>query len=150
MFGVPNPDDSLHWEAAFYRENMPGGSHFFTVKVGEFSQDFFFTVTGEDLVMDSFCFPNPFTRGTNITYTLNLPVNSGAVDIYNVSGILVRTIDLPSDQLDAANYESPNSVYWEGRDHAGDPVANGTYIYVIQVAKDGMEQMVKGKSVKLE
>ena len=150
MFGVPNPDDSLHWEAAFYRENMPGGSHFFTVKVGEFSQDFFFTVTGEDLVMDSFCFPNPFTRGTNITYTLNLPVNSGAVDIYNVSGILVRTIDLPSDQLDAANYESPNSVYWDGRDHAGDPVANGTYIYVIQVAKDGMEQMVKGKSVKLE
>lgn len=145
-----DPDDSLRWETEFYRENLPGGGHVLTVQVGEFAQDFVFLVTGTDVVMDSFCFPNPFREGTNIVYTLNLPINSGMIDIYNVSGIRIRTITLPYDQLDAASYLDPHSIYWDGMDFAGDPVANGTYIYVIQVTKGGSEVTVKGKSVKLE
>ena len=101
-------------------------------------------------MLDTFNFPNPFSEGTNIVYTLNLPVDSGKIEIYNVSGILVRTIDLPRSKLDAANYQQPHTVFWDGRDLVGDPVANGTYIYVILVDQGGSSFDIKGKSVKLE
>ena len=112
--------------------------------------DFIFTVTGNELVIDAFNFPNPFREGTNIVYTLNLPVDSGRIDVFNVSGRLIRTLRIPGSMLDAASFLSPHSVYWDGRDLAGDPVANGTYIYVIQVNRGGSSITMKGKSVKLE
>ena len=140
---------SLHWEAAF-ETTFPAGRRVLTVRVGEFDRDFIFTVTGNELVLDTFNFPNPFSEGTNIVYTLNLPVDSGKIEIYNVSGILVRTIDLPRSMLDASNYQRPHTVFWDGRDLVGDPVANGTYIYVIQVDQSGSSFDITGKSVKLE
>ncbi|UCF04485.1 MAG: hypothetical protein JSV33_11165 [bacterium] len=148
-FTVPDPEDSLHWEAAF-RYTFSAGDQKLTVKVGDFLKDFFFTVTGDQLEMESFAFPNPFSEGTNIVYTLNLPVEAGSIDIYNVSGTHIRRFELESRELDAALYPLPNSVYWDGRDSAGDRIANGTYIYFLQVVLGGTELTMTGKCVKLE
>lgn len=149
VFTVPDRQDSLHWETVFSR-TFPSGRRVLSVHVGEYSKDFEFHVTGDDLVVEAFNFPNPFRDGTNIVYTLNLPVDAGTIEIYNVSGLLIRTLRLPGSKLDASNFLTPHSIYWNGRDMAGDPVANGTYIYVLKVDRGGSTVDIKGKSVKLE
>lgn len=148
--GVRDPQDSLRWEASFgWKFNA--GPHILTVQVGEFAEDFAFTVAGSGLVVDTFNFPNPFSGGTNIAFLLNLPADRGKIKIFNVSGRLIRTLHIPTSELDARPYYwDPNSVYWDGRDLAGDRIANGTYIYVIQLEKGGSSVNVDGKCVKLE
>jgi hypothetical protein len=145
---VPDPLDSLRWEAAFDWTFSSGG-HLLTVQVGDYLKDFPFQVTGDALAAVAFNFPNPFRDGTNIVYTLNLPVDSGKIEIYNVSGSLIRTFEIPRDKLDAATYAAPNSIYWDGRDMAGDLVANGTYLYVIAFERNGARLEITGKSVRL-
>jgi hypothetical protein len=145
---VPDPLDSLRWEAAF-DWTFSSGSHLLTVQVGDYLKDFAFQVTGNELAAVAFNFPNPFRDGTNIVYTLNLPVDAGKIEIYNVSGRLIREFNIPLDKLDAATYAAPNSVYWDGRDMAGDLVANGTYLYVIVFERDGAKLEMTGKSVRL-
>lgn len=149
VFTVPDPQDSLRWEAEFTR-TFPSGRRVLAVQVGEYSKDFEFTVSGDELVLEAFNFPNPFSGGTNIVYTLNLPVDAGRIEIFTVSGTKIRTITLPRDMLDAASFISPHSVYWDGRDLAGDRVANGTYLYVVQVERRGEGLNITGKCVKLE
>ncbi len=144
-----DPQDSLHWKAEFPM-SFHSGMQFLTVKVGEYSKDFVFTVIGNEFVLNAFNFPNPFQEGTNIVYALNLPADAGRIDIFNVSGRLVRTLAIQRSQLDAARYPKPHSIYWDGRDLAGDRVANGTYIYVVQMERGGASFNFKGKSVKLE
>jgi hypothetical protein len=146
---VADPQDSLRWEGV-YQGTLQAGKCVFTVKTGKFSRDFVFNVTGNKLVVGTFSFPNPFRRETNIVYSLNLAVDAVKIDIYNVSGILIRSLDLPPDKRNAAIYPSPHSVVWDGRDLAGDRVANGTYIYVIHVERNGESVDLTGKSVKLE
>ena len=147
-FTVPDQQDSLVWQADFQR-TFNAGNHVLTVRVGEFLKDLAFEVTGGELVIETFNFPNPFTDGTNIVYTLNLPVDAGSIGIYNVSGLLIRTLDIPRFKLDAATYANPHSIYWDGRDVAGNLVANGTYIYVIQIERAGESFDISGKSVRL-
>ena len=145
---MPDPQDSLAWEATFDR-TFSAGSHLLTLRVGEFERDFPFQVTGSGLVLDGFSFPNPFSEGTNIVYALNLTVDAGKIEIYNVSGRLIRTFRFPQDKLGAATFANPHSIYWDGRDLAGDLVANGTYIYIIMVERNGEKVNITGKSVRL-
>lgn len=148
-FTVPDAANGLHWEAAFER-TLKSGVHVFTATSGNFTRDFNFVVTGDELVANVYSFPNPFGSETNIVYSLNLPVDRVSIDLYNVSGMRIRTLDLPSDKLNAASAVSPHSVLWDGRDVAGDRVANGTYIYVVRIERGGESVEVTGKSVKLE
>ena len=148
-FTVPDQRDSLHWEAAFERTFTPG-VHILTLRTGGFSRDFTFNVTGNDLVVNSFSFPNPFSRETNIVYSLNVAAEDVTIDIYNVSGLRIRRLALPPDRLNPASLGRPHSVLWDGRDLAGDRVANGTYIYVLRVRRGAQTIDIKGKSVKLE
>jgi hypothetical protein len=148
-FGVSDQRDSLHLEASFHR-TLASGLHVFTVKSGDFSRDFTFAVTGTGLVVDAFSFPNPFSRETNIVYSLNLAAEDVTIDIYTVSGLLIRTLEMPADKLAPASLARPHSVLWDGRDLAGDRVGNGTYIYVVHVRRSGETADIKGTSVKLE
>jgi hypothetical protein len=148
-FMVTDRTDSLHWEASFQR-TLTSGLHVFTVRTGDFSRDFTFTVTGGGLVVNAFSFPNPFSGETNIVYSLNLAAEGVSIDIYNVSGLLIRSLEIPAGGLGPASLARPHSVFWDGRDLAGDRVANGTYIYVIHVRRSGETVDIKGKSVKLE
>lgn len=148
FFTVPDPQDSLAWEASFDRTFL-AGSHLLTLRVGGFERDFPFQVTGSGLAIDGFSFPNPFGEGTNIVYALNLPVDAGKIEIYNVSGRLMRTFRIPRDKLGAATFANPHSIYWDGRDTAGDLVANGTYLYIIMVERNGEKVDLTGKSVRL-
>jgi len=70
-------------------------------------------------------YPNPFNPETQIAYTLSVSENV-RIQIYNVSGQLIRTYDL--------GYQPTGSysVRWDGRNESGDITASGVYLYRIE------------------
>ncbi len=149
VFSSGGPNRPLFWTAVFQR-TFTSGLHVFTVTAGDFSRDISFDVTGDDLVASAFSLPNPFSRGTSIVYSVNLAVESVTIDIYNVSGVLIRSLAPPPGGLGPASFARPHAVLWDGCDLAGDRVANGTYLYVIHIRRSGESIDLEGKSVKLE
>ena len=75
-------------------------------------------------------YPNPFNPETWIPYRLHTPAEVH-LRIYDVRGALVREIDLGYQQ--AGQYlTSTNAAHWDGRDHSGQRVASGVYLYQLQ------------------
>jgi hypothetical protein len=149
VFTAGGPDRPLFWKAEFQR-TLTSGLHVFTLNAGDFSRDISFNVTGNDLVASAFSLPNPFSRETNIVYSINLAVEAVTIDIYSVSGLLIRSLNTPPAGLGPASFAKPHAVLWDGRDLAGDRVANGTYLYVIHISRSGETKDIEGKIVKLE
>jgi flagellar hook assembly protein FlgD len=90
--------------------------------------------------------PNPFTRDTRIIYKLNQQGTDVVIRIYTVGGRLIHAFD------DAPNDLSYNEFLWDGTDSEGDRVANGVYLYTIDVTGEdgasvsaGVGRMVKVK-----
>ncbi len=81
---------------------------------------------------DPLNYPNPFAEKTNFTFTLSQDAQV-SIKIYTVSGKLVRALSL-----------SPvvgfNIHEYDGRDHQGDQLSNGTYLYKI-IASSGDQQV---------
>jgi flagellar hook assembly protein FlgD len=78
-------------------------------------------------------------------YSNQSEITDGSIDIYTVSGKRVRSIEIPS----TSRFPGSNAVFWDGRDGAGDQLANGTYLYVIKVKQSGGSATVRGKLSKL-
>lgn len=70
-------------------------------------------------------YPNPFNPSTRIRFALPEGMHV-KLAVYDVMGREVRT--LVNGYRDAG----PVSVDWDGRDHAGRPVASGIYLYRLQ------------------
>ena len=115
--------------------------------LGESATDtLFFEVVEEGLytVSDVFNMPNPFTESTNFVFQLSSRADV-FLRVYNISGIEIWNAELAAE-------EGFNSIYWEGRDFIGDRIANGTYIYVLEVSfRDSFNrsETVTGKAVHL-
>lgn len=95
-------------------------------------------------VSDVFNFPNPFSNVTNFVFQVTSPAEA-TLSMYTVSGIKIWHTKI-------AAAEGFNSIVWDGRDTAGDRLANGTYLYVLDVEFPGSyhrEDTVKGKAVLL-
>ena len=75
-------------------------------------------------------YPNPFNAGTILPF-LAPDSAPAALHIYNLHGQKVRT--LTTDQV-AAGY---GEVAWDGRDHSGQVVASGVYLYRLET--EGVE-----------
>lgn len=73
-------------------------------------------------------FPNPFNPSTTIRYGLPMP-GRVSLKIYNILGEQVVT--LVNNQEKPAGY---HVAIWDGKNQGGQQVANGVYIYQIQVA----------------
>ena len=70
-------------------------------------------------------YPNPFNPETWIPYQLANPADV-ALNIYVNKGQAVRTLGVGHQP--AGIYESRSrAAYWDGRNHAGEPVGNGVY-----------------------
>lgn len=68
-------------------------------------------------------YPNPFNPSTTISFALPEAVSSVQLDIYDVTGALVRTLATGSHE---AGY---HEVRWDGRDLNGRQVVSGAYLY---------------------
>ena len=75
-------------------------------------------------------YPNPFNPETWIPYQLS-ETTEVAIQIYDGSGRLVRTLDMG---LKAAGPYMTRSraAYWDGKNESGEPVASGIYFYTLQ------------------
>ena len=72
-------------------------------------------------------FPNPLNPETWMPYQLGEPTHV-RIQIHDVSGRLVRTLDLGTKA--AGNYLSRSqAAYWDGRNSAGESVSSGLYFY---------------------
>ena len=77
-------------------------------------------------------FPNPFNPETWIPYQLS-KATEVKIDIYDISGHLVRSLDLGWKPLGA--YMTPSgAAYWDGKNAVGERVASGIYFYTLQTS----------------
>jgi hypothetical protein len=75
-------------------------------------------------------YPNPFNPDVWIPYELGEDA-SVSVEIYNISGQLVRT--LPIGMKNRGQYITKDkAVYWDGRAQSGERAASGVYFYVLK------------------
>ena len=72
-------------------------------------------------------YPNPFNPETWIPYRLET-ASDVSLSIYDVSGRLVRTIDVGYQPARRYTNRS-DAIYWDGRNNHGEHVASGVYVY---------------------
>ena len=77
-------------------------------------------------------FPNPFNPETWIPYQLNQDTIV-KIQIYNVSGHLVRTLNL-GHQSTGSYMNNATAAYWDGKNDAGEAVSSGIYFYSLKTA----------------
>lgn len=89
-------------------------------------------------------YPNPFTTRTCFTFEHNLPGRTldVRVDIYTVSGQLVKTLE-GKIFSEGSRLGLDECLEWDGTDDFGDRLARGVYLYKVHVrdaeATDGAE-----------
>jgi hypothetical protein len=142
---APEPADSTEWVIAFSK-SLKHGPHTITVAVGDIvnSTD---VLVGVDLGLKRVVnFPNPFTDGTYFVYTNDVEIGDGTIDVYTTSGRKVVRLRIPPD----ARSPGENAVFWDGRDSAGDEIANGTYLYVIRINQRDQHSITRGKLARIK
>ena len=136
--------------------NLSKGLHTISLKVWDVfnnSSDAFLefkVVTSENFVIsDLMNYPNPFTLGTSFVFSHNQA--EGRLDvnliIYNLSGQTVKHFET---SITPAGYRS-EPIDWNGNDDSGAPLANGMYIYRINVRNEsGQTDSAAGKLIMLK
>ncbi len=109
----------------------------------EFKVPVTFMVSDVLQLLDVSVYPSPFPRETHFYYTLSQDARDVKLEIYTVSGRKIFDAGLPT----AAGY---NEYRWDGRDVAGDRIANGTYLYKIVAKTGSREKEFTGWVVKIE
>ena len=77
-------------------------------------------------------YPNPFNPETWIPYELEKEADV-TIEIYNVSGQLVRTLDL-GIQSRGRYISREKAAYWDGRTEYSERAASGVYFYLLRVS----------------
>jgi hypothetical protein len=75
-------------------------------------------------------FPCPANPETWIPFTLSQTENV-VIKIYNVTGQLVRIIDI-GQKASGAYVSKEKAVYWDGRNTTGEKVSSGIYFYLME------------------
>lgn len=94
-------------------------------------------------IEDVTLFPNPTPGPCRLLFELSDPM-AVQWDIYTLAGNRLRTL---REEFSEAG---PRILEWDGRDHRGDEIANGTYLYVLRgtgASEDGREITKTGKLV---
>jgi hypothetical protein len=132
--------------------NLAEGLHTLSLKVwdvfnnsGEASLEFHVIKSEKFIVNELNNYPNPFSETTSFVFSHNQA--EGKLDVslrvFNLSGQIVKTIET---SIVPTGYRS-EPIYWDGRDDSGYPLANGLYIYRMQVRNEAGQ--TDGKSGKL-
>ena len=79
-------------------------------------------------------FPNPFNPETWIPYELHID-SDVKIKIYDIRGKLVRTLNI-GHQPAGAYTSKTGAAHWDGRNQLGEKVANGAYLYQLDVGFD--------------
>jgi len=141
----PSEQDTTTWIARFSRA-LSGGSHRMIVTAGTVEFPFDLVVSSTVGLRDVVNYPNPFRDGTRFVYTNEVEIDEGTIDVFTTSGKRIARLDVPPN----ARAPGQNAVFWDGRDAAGDEIANGVYLYVIRVKQRGEKNVVRGTLARIE
>ncbi len=102
-------------------------------------------VADELTIHNLYNYPNPFSSGTQFTFSLSgsQSPDGGKISVYTVAGRRVLRLELNDLRVGF------NRVEWDGRDDDGDEIANGTYLYRLEVRAGGETQVAGGKLVRV-
>ncbi len=87
-------------------------------------------------------YPNPFGPNTTIRYALSQPGHV-TLSVYNALGQHVKTI------VQAFQGSGEHQVAWHGRDHAGNSVAPGLYVYRLALSDQSQTSTLQKKMILL-
>ncbi|HLX12367.1 MAG TPA: FlgD immunoglobulin-like domain containing protein, partial [Bacteroidota bacterium] len=126
-----------------FSEPLADGNHSLEVKSGTQSlSKVAFAVSSRADIREVLNYPNPFRGQTLFTFSITgsrLP-EEVRIKVFTVAGRLIRTLTLTPGQLRMGF----NKILWDGRDDAGDEIANGTYFYkVVMTASDASIEKVE-------
>lgn len=77
-------------------------------------------------LLELYNFPNPFIGETRIIYRLNRSGQGAKASVYTLAGRRIWSAE-------GTAQANENEIVWDGRDADGDPVANGVYLYRLEV-----------------
>jgi hypothetical protein len=123
---------------------LGAGEHDLGVTVDEIGLNRHFRVSDEFALTEVSAYPNPFSDFTHIYYTLTSEAVGARLEVYTVAG---RKIFEDGMLTPYAGY---NIYRWNGRDSAGDEIANGTYIYRLTVKSGSREREFTAPIVRLK
>lgn len=153
-FYEANVNDYTSGKVQFPLKDLEPGKHSLVVKAWDVSNNstegrIEFTVVdqeGEEL-RNVYNYPNPFTSNTSFMFEHDL-VGSDLevlVDIYTVSGKLVKTIE---QNVYSSGYRV-DDVKWDAKDDYGAGIAKGLYLYKIKVISRELNQYRESNFEKL-
>lgn len=147
-------DDYTRGTAIYPLKDLKPGVHTVKVKAwdtynnpGEGETEFIVAESADMALSHVLNYPNPFTTSTNFQFEHNLPYRNLdiQVQIYTVSGRLIKTIDRAIGAEDNTGYRVAD-IHWDGLDEFGDRIGKGVYIYKIFVQAQGEENDTKQSS----
>ncbi len=78
-------------------------------------------------------YPNPFNPETTIYFETTNLHELAQIEIYNVKGQKVRTLDCHTEPVEVGNGSNGYSVTWNGTDQNDRPVTTGIYFYQLNI-----------------
>jgi hypothetical protein len=106
-----------------------------------------FTVSATARILNPFAYPNPFSSATSFTFKLTGARAPDELDIkvYTLAGRMIRHLAVDPSGLRIGF----NIIPWDGRDEAGDEIANGTYLYRVTVREGNQSATEMQRLTKL-
>ena len=87
-------------------------------------------------------YPNPFNPTTTIFFeTMNLHENT-RIEIYNIKGQKVRSINCHPELVEGYGNSNKYSVTWNGTDENNRPLSSGIYLYKLNIQNSPLKKMI--------
>ena len=91
-------------------------------------------------------YPNPFNSSATISFSCHRDAENTEINIYNIKGQKVKTLDCIRQLPDAKATRSLYSKTWNGKDDNNKPVSSGIYFYKL---KSGQKSSTLKKMILL-
>lgn len=146
-------DDYTKGLVRYPMSKLPEGRHRIRVKAWDVSNNSgeglteFIVASSEGIALRRVLnYPNPFTDNTCFQFDHNMAGQQldVLVQIYTVSGRLVKTID--HTMFSDGALRRDDCIHWDGRDDFGDRLANGVYLYKVKVRANAGTGNLNGES----
>jgi hypothetical protein len=135
---------------------LSNGTHELRIRVSEQNasggvdsvvQSLIVNVTDQYKILQMFNYPNPFGAETWFTFVITgvMAPEQLTIRVYTAAGRKIREIKAEPGTLQVGF----NRIYWDGRDAQGDEVANGYYLYQVQITGGGKTLTATGKIARV-
>ncbi|MCC1484755.1 type IX secretion system sortase PorU [Winogradskyella immobilis] len=147
-----NVDDFTNGVVSFPFRDLEPGLHTITLTAwdvynnsSESEIQFLVFDNNEELVINNVLnYPNPFVDYTEFWFNHNSSdVLDISVQIFTVSGKLVKTINGQTNQSGKSTSTLSRDIVWDGRDDFGDKIGKGVYVYKLKVKSQRLNKQIE-------